>query len=410
MRKLICIPLLFIGVVAMAQTRTLDDYLKLGEDHSPLLRDDQNQAAVALLENQKVRANYRLPTAYSNINWMEAPTNTALGYDAAITNGAWYAAMVGMSIPLFTKFFTERETTMHSLEADNATWQGRTALHALRKQITDAYLTCFADQALTENARQQLDLVTQQYVLSQRLAQQGIFKASDILLLKIEVEHQQMQMQSFIAQFKNDLGSLNTLCAITDTTNYALSDPHLIFTDTIVQQSNYLRQFLLDSMMTQSQQLLFELKYKPQVSAFTDAGLNTSTLHAPYNHIGFSFGVNFSVPLYDGGQRDINRQQTEIKFNTGTAYRNYFTDQRTQQLENFHTQITLAEGRIKNLEQQLTEYTSVLNLYKDALNSGEISIMDYLVVFRNALQAQQDVIYQQLQKNMAINAFNYWNW
>lgn len=405
--SLICI---FCGFAATAQTHSLNDYLEAGEANSPLLQDYQNQAAIASLENKKVRANYRLPSVHSNINWMEAPVIKGVGYDEAISNGSLYSALAGVDVPLFMNAFMKSETEQNNLQANRAQWQQQTSSRDLKKQITDNYAACYADQQLYENGKQQLDLVLQQYKLSQKLAKEGLYKASDILLLKIEVANQQVQVQNFYAQLKNDLNNLNTLCAITDTTVYPLADPGLTYVDTAVAHSGYLQQFTLDSLNAKNYQRLFELKYKPQLSAFADAGLNTSTLNQAYNYLGFSFGLNFSVTLFDGKQRKVNSQQTDLKLKTVAAYHDYFIDQRHQELNNSLQQIEMADQRISNLQQQLHEYESVLNLYRDELGSGEISITDYLVVLRNSVQAQQSLIYQQLQKNIAINAFNYWNW
>ena len=73
-------------------------------------------------------------------------------------------------------------------------------------------------------------------------------------------------------------------------------------------------------------------------------------------------------------------------------------------------QISETNEKINELSDQLEQYETLLAIYKTDLATGEITVNDFLVVFRNSLQAKQDIIQQKLNKNNLINAYNYWNW
>lgn len=399
-----------INTVACAQEISLSDYLDAAKAKNPSLQEYRNNAQVADLENEKVIANYRYPELHSDINWMEAPVIDGVGYDEAITNGAWYSALAGVSMPLFTKALSQPELEKNNLQAGKSRWQGKMGWKELSMQITDLYAQCFADQQNLDNMKDQLKVITDQHRLSKKLAEQGIMRASDVLQLGIEVSAQKVKVKDQRTNLRNDLNKLNTTCGISDTALYRLTDPGLSLSASVADSSLFLKQFHYDSLSILNQQDLFNLKYKPKLSAFADAGLNASKLTAPQNNLGFSFGLNLNVKLWDHGQRKINEKQSQIRMNTVSSYKSYFQNQRTQQLNSILVRIRETEEKITELAEQLKQYETLLAIYKTDLSTGDITVNEFLVVFRNSLQARQDIIQQQLNKNNLINAYNYWNW
>ena len=407
---IIIFSLLLFHTTIHAQSRSLQDYIQAGKQNSPLLQDYENTASIAQLENQKVKADYKYPVVQASANIMDAPIINGVGYDEAITNGSWYAAQAGVSIPLFSKPFETAELNKNSLDAQKAVWQGKMSWNEVKRQIADGYAQCYADQRLLENARDLLEIITAQHHLSQELAQKGIMKGSDVLLIELEVSNQKIKVKDQLAGLQHDLHMLNALCGISDTSLVKLAPPDFILSMEKVDSSRFLKQYILDSLMALNQQEQFNLKYKPKVSAYADAGLNAVYLTSPQDNLGFSVGLSMNFTLFDHGQRKITEQQTKIKLNTASRYKKYFLNRRDQQLHSYRVQIGLANQKINELDTQVKQYKRLMHIYKSELASGDLSVNDYLVFFRNYLQAEQEYINQHKNKNTLINAYNYWNW
>ncbi|MCB2221647.1 MAG: TolC family protein [Bacteroidetes bacterium] len=409
--RIIGIVLLMINQLeAQAQNKDVRYFLENAKSNSPVLREYQNNASVADLENEKVISDYRYPAVHADVNWMEAPVIKGVGYDEAITNGAWYSALAGVSMSLFTKALSQPELEKNNLQAGKSKWLGKMGWKELSMQITDLYAQCFADQQNLDNLKDQMNVITDQHRLARKLAEQGIVRASDVLQLGIEVSAQKVRVKDQRTTLRNNLNKLNTACGISDTTLYRLADPALVLSVAVSDSSLFLKQFYYDSLSILNQQDLFNLKYIPKLSAFADAGLNASKLTAPQNNLGFSFGLNLNVKLWDHGQRKINEKQSQIRMNTVSSYKSYFQNQRTQQLNSILVRIRETEEKITELAEQLKQYETLLAIYKTDLSTGDITMNEFLVVFRNSLKARQAIIQQQLNKNNLINAYNYWNW
>lgn len=402
--------LLLLPAILHAQTRSLPDYLQAGKQNSPLLQDYENTASLAQLENQKVKADYEYPAVQASANIMEAPVINGVGYDKAITNGSWYAAQIGISIPLFSKPFETASLSKNSLDAEKAVWQGKMSWNEVKRQIADGYATCYGDQLMLESAQDLLDIITTQHHLSQELAKKGIMKGSDVLLLELEVSNQKIKVHDQLGGLQHDLHALNALCGISDTSLVQLEKPDINLSGKKVDTSRFEQQFLIDSLMALNQQQQFNLKYRPKLSAYADAGLNAVYLTSPQDNLGFSVGLSMNFTFFDHGQRKITEQQTKIRLNTVNRYKLYFLTQRDQQLHSYLVQIKLANQKINELDTQVEQYKRLMHIYKSELASGDLSVNDYLVFFRNYLQAEQEFIIQQLNKNTLINAYNYWNW
>src|SRR5437660_1204730 len=96
-RILLSIFILFsMGSEVFSQTLTLDYFLQQAVEHSPLLKDYQNQALSLDQDSLIVRAGYKTHINANGVT-IYAPTYNGYGYDVAITNGGTYSALLGLS-------------------------------------------------------------------------------------------------------------------------------------------------------------------------------------------------------------------------------------------------------------------------------------------------------------------------
>ncbi|MEZ4776536.1 MAG: TolC family protein [Bacteroidia bacterium] len=400
----------FLPVFSTAQMATLPDFLDQAKMNNPQLKDFVNQQEIAGYENAKIHATYRQPSVDIRSQWMQGPIIKGVGYDEAITNGALYSAIAGVSYPLFTRSFLETEQKQQTLLQEKAKWLYEASWRQLQMAVSDQYITCFFDQMYIQNAIELRETLAAQLKMAETLARSGIMKASDVQLLKIETGNQKLILADLNAQLLRDLRDLYSLCGITDTARVSLSEPQIRLSEKPGEASRFEEQFYIDSLLAQNQLDRFNLKYKPQVSAFADAGLNAVTLQYPQKNLGVSFGINFSLNIFDGHQKQLTRAQTHLEQQTTAGYQLYFNQQKLQLLDKYIGQIEWVDNKISIIQQEVVDYNNLLELYKKELQRGDLSVNDYLVTFRNYVQFNQQLIEQQKQKYLSINAYNYWNW
>ncbi|TAK31796.1 MAG: HlyD family efflux transporter periplasmic adaptor subunit [Saprospiraceae bacterium] len=84
-------------------SQNLAAYLAAAHANSPVLQENQNLAAIAGLEMDKAKAVFKMPEISTTGNFLYAPVVEGAGYDAAITNGAWYSAQLNVNQAFFTR-------------------------------------------------------------------------------------------------------------------------------------------------------------------------------------------------------------------------------------------------------------------------------------------------------------------
>src|SRR5882672_7865657 len=100
---------LFFGLIlfiltytAQAQTYTLDHYLELAKNNSPLLKDLRNQISSNQLDSLRIRAVYK-PQVNATSAGLYAPVKDGYGYASAITNEHTLNALLGINQSLDSK-------------------------------------------------------------------------------------------------------------------------------------------------------------------------------------------------------------------------------------------------------------------------------------------------------------------
>ncbi len=123
-----------------------------------------------------------------------------------------------------------------------------------------------------------------------------------------------------------------------------------------------------------------------------------------------SAGINFSLPLLDGGQKDITRQQTMIAEKSLTDYKNFLSNNIIAQRNNSEEKILSLKNNLNSMEEQVDDYHKLLNISKKQLEHGNISMIEYLTLLKNYVDHQKDVINTRINYQTEINNYNYWNW
>ena len=395
---------------ALASAQTLQAYLDSAGINNPVVLENRNLSAIAELEAAKIKAQYRWPEISTTANFLYAPVVRDFGYDNSITNGALYSAQVNANMPLFTG--PQMEAQVKNSLLNQQVYRQNTVLsqHDLTRQVTEQYILTWQNLERITTTRRLVDLLAEQEKLVRVFAENAILSQSDVLFFTIEKDNQLLALRDFQMAYQQGLATLNLLCGRVDTANVQLQQPNLSLNKDTIGLSNFLKMYQLDSLVAASNQEVSELKYRPQVDAFANNGVNAILLKDLYKKFGFSVGLNFSMTIFDGNQRSLTRQQTQLSLLT-TQSKRAFQDKQVQQQRLIAMQnIQLLDAKIEAVQRQLTDYETLLKFYRERIARGELSVNDFMNTFKSYAGLEGDFTYLKTSRLLLINDYNYWNW
>jgi len=412
MRKLLILVFLIPWAgSARAQSRSLDYYLSHAINNSPAITARRNRADSARLQKKITHANYGLPSVTATGDYRYSPYSDHWGYDAAITDGGLYSALMNVDYPVFASKKREVRNKESSVSIRQSEYQIDQVKHQLRQSVTDQYITTYQDVMQLRYLQNIKDLLQNQQQILQSLAKQGVSKITDVKQVGIELQNNRINRKQAENTFQQDLLQLNSLCGIADsTTSVELQQPSLLIDSSQVGQSKFMKQFKLDSAEVATQQQISELKYQPNVTLFGNSGLNAVKFTGIQNYFGYSVGMHVSVPIFDGDQKSITRQQTSLQQHSIDAYQQQFKTRRQVHLAGLRRQLKQNRQQLQLVQQQLSQYEDLLSNYRQELSQGVLSVIDYLTVLRNYADAQQQRVQILGEEWRLKNEFNYWNW
>ena len=243
----------------------------------------------------------------------------------------------------------------------------------------------------------------------QKLVENAIYKQTDLMLLQIEIQNYMAEFKMYQSDYMTNLYDLNLICGINDTTRVKLQDIDFIFKPEKVTISKFSTSYKLDSLTIIADQAIFELKYKPQLDLFANAGLNAVYVPA-FNRLGFSTGLTLTWNIFDGRQRDMQREKSSINLQTIEFEKKNFLTQNDISKNKIITQIYMLNQRIIFNEQQTDQYNKLYNAYTKELSQGEASVMDFKNLLKDIAAKTQESLLLKMEKQFLINSYNYLNY
>ncbi|MCU7492943.1 MAG: TolC family protein [Bacteroidota bacterium] len=421
--KILCYILLLTTLTSnfLSAQNNLQFYLSAALRNNPGIKEDMNNIEIKYLDRSLNNAQFNMPQVSITANYLfapyfnnsrlitTAPDPEAIGYDPSITNGGLYSAQLNVTKNIFNSGLTEAynsQTGLQILSSGNAIELEK---HALHRDITEQYLASYQAGQLYYLSRALIDTIKQQLQITHALVFKGLVKETDYLLLKVELANQQIASDEAFSAFKTNLYQLNTACGIYDTAMVELQSTEL-HTSGPVNESNFLRQYSIDSMLIVSSQKTLETKYLPQLSIFANTGLNAVELKGIQRRFGVSAGLNFSYPLFDGGQKSITRQQSLISAHTIAAQRESQRITIRNKLNEVSGQLEVYSRSINAIQSQMKDYEQILRLSRSELMRGELTMVEFITIIRNFLELKKAEIQTFAGYQQALNQFNYWNW
>jgi outer membrane protein TolC len=399
----------FTCSVSLAQTYTLDHYLDIAKSNSPLLKDLHNQIASNQVDSLRLRAGYK-PQVNANSAGLYAPSIDGFGYSGAITNEHTFNAVLGANQAVVSKknLNTQIETiTLQSLSVGNSV---KISEQDLKKAVTAQYITAYGSLQQLKFNQEVIELLTKEEDLLKRLTRSNVYRQSDYLTFLVTLKQQQLQLLQSRQQYKNDYATLNYLSGIADTSMVELQEPLIQKTyHPDIDNSIFFRQYKLDSLKLVNSRQLVDFSYKPKVNIFADGGFNSDFMGQAYKNFGTSAGFNFTMPIYDGGQRKMQYRKLSLQEETRENYKAFFDVQYHQQIAQLNQQINESDNLLHQVEEQIKYSESLMKVDTQLLQTGDVRVADLILAVSNYLTIKNLRTTTFINKLQLINQLNYWN-
>ena len=412
-------------LIMKAQERNLDFYIGQAKEHSPLINQAENEKKIVSLDLQQMNRILYKPeinvisgftfspiisrdNSTTSFQLVSEGATDYIGHDLALTDGGQYQALVSMRQPLLAgskyKAYASKADIAQMINENNIIL----TIHELEQVVGYQYLLCIGSSKQAENTLSLMRNLEEQYKLIQILVENGVYKQTDLILMQIELENYNLDYKSLKAEYISNLYDLNLICGISDTTVVGLQDIDFRISTQITANSGFLTGFKLDSLNILSDQAVSELKYKPQLDLFADAGLNAAYLPYP-QRLGLSAGLALTWNIFDGHQRDIQREKSAVNLQTLEFRKNNFITQNEISRNRILNQINLVNERIILNEKQADKYKRLAEAYSKELSLGEASVMDYKNLLKDIASKYQELLQLKMEKQFLFNSYNYLN-
>jgi outer membrane protein TolC len=396
-----------LTLIAHNQSHNLEYYLKQGIQNSPLLNDYRNQINSAVTDSLIIGA-AKKPLVEAKSQLLYSPYYHNFGYDEVITDGGNYTAVVGVTQNIFNKKELSNKYNNVNLQKQLIKNSSIISANELNKLITEQYLTTYSGYSDFVFNRKFLELFKKENEIVKQFVKNGIYKQTDYLALVVEGQSQEILVKQLDNQYKKDLSSLNELCGINDSARYELVEPELqIKGDPNISKSPAFLHYKIDSIRIENEKATVDLRYKAKLNWFADAGFLTSNPWNFYRHFGYSGGISLNMPIYDGKQREIEKQKLEFDQNTRLNYENTYRKQYFQKIQQLTVEFKALIELFARMEEQLSTSDQLVKALKDQLEAGNIQMTEYINAIKNNKTVNRNINLINVQKLQVINEMNF---
>jgi outer membrane protein TolC len=400
---------LFTCSLSLAQTYSLDHYLETAKSNSPLLKDLRNQIASNQVDSLRLLAGYKTQVNAISAG-LYAPIIGGYGYSEPILNEHTLNAVLAANQAIVSKknINTQIEAiTLQSLSIGNTS---KISEQDLKKAITAQYITAYGSLQQLKFNREVVELLSKEEDLFKKLTRANVYHQSDYLTFLVTLKQQQLQLLQSRQQYKNDYSTLNYLSGIADTSMIELQEPAIQITyPPEINNSIFFRQYKLDSLKLINSRQLVDFSYKPKVNVFADGGYNSDFMGEAYRNFGISAGFNFTMPIYDGGQRKMQYRKISLEEETRENYKSFFNVQYRQQIAQINQQISENDNLLNQIDEQIKFTESLIKVDTQLLQTGDVRIADLILAINNYLTIKNLRTTTNINKLQLVNQLNYWN-
>ena len=395
--------------VSFGQTKNLSYFINNAVEKSPQLSEYNNLLLSNSIDSQLIIAANKFQLT-GNGNTYYAPIINGYGYDMAITNGQQLSALVALNKQVYNKRNLSLQFNNLSLQRDSLRVTATITVQDIKKNIIIQYITTYGDQLQLDLNNEIINLLTNEDSILKRLTQANVYRQVDYLSFLVTLQQQQLTRNQILVQYKNDYATLNYLAGIVDTTTSMLDRPAIAVVKNLVYDSSaFFLKYAIDSLRLVNDKALVGISYRPKVNLFADAGYQSTFIIAPYKNLGASVGVNLTIPIYDGHQKELQYTKIDIQERTRQKQKEYFTTQYRQQVLQLQQQLSEIESLAGPINKQIDYLKTLIDVNAKLLGTGDIKITDYILALNNYISARNLVVQNIVARFQILNQLNYWN-
>jgi outer membrane protein TolC len=408
-KKSITIIFCFLFPTFLFGQKTLDYFINKSLSNDPKISELQNLILANKIDSQLIVAGNKWQVTGSG-NAYYAPIINGWGYDEAITNGQQLSALVALNKQIYNK--RNLSLQFKSLQLQNDSLSNSAAIYKqdIKKSIITQYIATYSDQMQLEFNDQLINLLTNEEELLKKLTEKNVYKQADYLSFLVTLQQQQLTRNQLWVQYKNNYATLNYLAGIIDTTTETLAEPALQIKNNLsVNNSPFILNYKIDSLRLLNERAIIKYQYRPKVNLFADAGYQSTFILTPYKNFGYNIGINLTVPIYDGHQKELQFSKLNIAESTRQKQREFFQNQYQQQIEQLQQQLNDLESLAAPVNKQITYLEALIKVNDKLLETGDIRITDYVLALNNYITAKNLVVQNKIARYLVIQQLNYWN-
>ena len=113
------------------------------------------------------------------------------------------------------------------------------------------------------------------------------------------------------------------------------------------------------------------------------------------------------MPIYDGKQREIEKQKLEFDQNTRLNYENTYRKQYFQKIQQLTVEFKALIELFARMEEQLSTSDQLVKALKDQLEAGNIQMTEYINAIKNNKTVNRNINLINVQKLQVINEMNF---
>lgn len=392
-----------------SQSRDLNFYLQNGIANSPLLKDYSNLQQQNRIDSMLVLVQKKISVSVDGLVQI-APVINGIGYEEQISNRGQYAAVVGANQPIFQSKMVNGQLNSVHIQSQMISANQKISQRELEKAITDQYLTSYHSISEMQFQQQTISSLQNQEKILKELVNSGIYLETDYLTLQLQIQTEKINLKQMQDDYRSNLFALNALCGIADTTTLQIEKPDLVWKGASTNANPNLLLYSLDSFSIEASKDLLHFNYVPKVNLHGDAGYMAIPADFSVKKFGFSAGVSLAWNIYDGSKKNLQMQQFSVQQSTYSFYKSNYSLRLSMQLADLEKKLQSSNEIISQWQNQIKDMNKLLSMRRDQMESGQLSMIDYLLLIRSYRDLQKNLNDAEMKQQQIISEHNYLLW
>ena len=338
-----------------------------------------------------------------------APSSKAIGYDINISNGGLYSLLFNLQLPLLKGKQVLHLQEQNKVQVEKLQTQLKLIENELRHTIGSLYFDALLQQTIVENNFKNNALLNEEFQLIKSLTSKGLYRLSDYKLMELALKSDSINLRTSMSDLELAIRQLKAACGIRNPEITKLTSPLLVTTEPVKTPSLFIRSFSQDSLATLAQQQVFDDQYRPQLNAYANSGLNSTSIPMMERHVGASAGIQLSYTLFDGHQKKINHEQQLLRIGEAQSLKELKIREVKTRADAFMQNIEKTKAELEKQKEIQAEYKDLLTMYQDEVQRAQISVIDLVAFLQKYSSVNLDISIKEITLKRLINEYNYWN-